>query len=266
MIKNLLLAFGLFASLLTYGQNSTLNRPKDPVVISGGSLSAFATLNPTDIVGFKYVQGIWTQIPVQVDERALLDIVTPYGPIASVTGTPLSPANPKIYFYCDASTYTGADPTPTFDSDDELVFMAQDAGGQFTGTTLPGGVVPGTKEQITITDPLGGVGYVYLFQNAGSLQPSAGVKYVNYSSNLTSTAGFPANKTGTNTENTTISTAHYTWHFSAEWVSDELKLVKGNNTDILDRYKNFFADGKCIRDEDIFSGREMLTLPVKPGL
>ena len=265
MLKIVLSAVSLLTTMFAYGQSSTLKRSKDPVVISGASLSSFSSLNPADIVGFKYVQGVWTQIPIQVDERAWLDIVTPYGPIASITGSPLSSANPKIYFYCDATTYTGADPTPTFDNDDELVFMVKDAGGQFTGTTYPVGVVTGTKEQITITDPLGGVGYVYLFQNAGSLEPSAGLKYVNYSSNLTSTTGFPANKTGVNTENTTISTANYSWHFSAEWVSDELKLLTGNNTDILDRYKNFFADGKCIRDEDIFSGRENAYVTCKAG-
>ena len=153
MLRILLSAVGLLTTLLAYGQVSTLNRPKDPVVLSGTILSKFYSLNPTDIVGFKYVQGVWTQIPIQVDERAWLDIVTPYGPIASITGAPLSPANPKIYFYCDPSTYTGADLTPTFDNDDELVFMAQDAGGQFTGTAYPVGVVAGTKEQITITDP-----------------------------------------------------------------------------------------------------------------
>jgi len=265
MLRILLSAVGLLTTLLAYGQVSSLNRPKDPVVLSGTILSKFSSLNPADIVGFKYVQGVWTQIPIQVDERVWLDIVTPYGPIASITGSPLSPANPKIYFYCDPSTYTGADPTPTFDNDDELVFMAQDAGGQFTGTAYPVGVVAGTKEQITITDPLGGVGYVYLFQHAGNLEPSANRKYVNYSSNLTSTAGFPANKTGVNTEITTISTANYSWHFSAEWVSDELKLLTGNNTDILDRYKNFFADGKCIRDEDMFSGRENAYVTCKAG-
>jgi len=44
-----------------------------------------------------------------------------------------------------------------------------------------------------------------------------------------------------------------------------MKLLTGNNTDILDRHKNFFADGKCIRDEDIFSARENAYITCKAG-
>jgi len=217
MNKILLSAIGLLISFASLGQVNPLNRPKDPVVISGSNLNSFSAFSSTSLVGFKYVQGAWTQIPIQVDERALSDIAAPYGPMAASVGVPLSPANPKIYFYCDPTTYIGVDPNTFFDSDDELVFMAQDAGEQFTGTTYPAGITPGTSQQITITNPLsGGVGYIYLFQNAGSLLPDAGIKYVTYASNLASTAGFPANKTGVNVENTQISTAFYTWHFAAE--------------------------------------------------
>ena len=266
MIKNLLSALVLLTSFASLGQVNPLNRPKDPVVLSGANLTKFSALRPSSLVGFKYVQGTWVQIPIQVDERALLDIATPYGPMAAGVGVPLSPTNPKIYFYTDPATFIGVDPNASFDSDDELVFMAQDAGEQFTGTTYPTGIVAGNNEQITIKNPSsGGLGYIYLFQSAGSLLPDAGIKYVNYSSNLASTAGFPANKTGVNLENTQIRTAFYTWHFSAEWVSDEMKILTGNNTDILDRHKNFFADGKCIRDEDIFSARENAYITCKAG-
>lgn len=261
LLTSLLAGCALFAS----GQSSTLNRPFDPVVLPGSGLSAFSALSPSAIVGFRFASGAWTQIPVQADERALLDIVTPYGPFAAAAGYPASPANPKIYFYCDASTYTGADPVSTFDANDELVFMARDAGGLFPGGTYPAGVVSGSCQRVTVTDPLGGVGYVYLFQKSGSLSPGAGASYVSYTSNVTATAGFPANGSGVNLENTTISTSRYTWHFAAEWVSDELKIGVGNNTDILDRYKNFFADGNCVRHEDAFSAGENAYVTCKAG-
>jgi hypothetical protein len=264
MAKNLTILALLFVTSIAFAQTSTLNRPNDPVVLTGAQLTTFSALQPNQIVGFKFVNGTWTQIPIQVDERALLDIVTPYGALAAQAGYPPSPSNPKVTFYTDATTNTGADPTTTFDSDDELVFMAKDAGGQSDGST-PQGVVAGTCREIIITDPLGGVGYVYLFQNGGSLLQGAGVSYVTYTSNLSSTLGFPVNSNITNVENTLITTAKYSWKFSAEWVSDEFKLIIGNNTNLLDRYKNFFADGNCIRHEDAFSAAQNAYITVKAG-
>jgi hypothetical protein len=142
--------------------------------------------------------------------------------------------------------------------------MAKDAGEQSDGSS-PQGVVPGTCSEILITDPLGGSGYVYLFQNAGSLQQGAGVSYVTYTSNLSSTVGFPVNLNISNVENTVITTSKYSWKFSAEWVSDEFRLIVGNNTNLLDRYKNFFADGNCIRHEDAFSAAQNAYVTVKAG-
>lgn len=264
MAKNLTILALLFVKSIAFAQTSTLNRPNDPVVLTGAQLTTFSALQPNQIVGFKFVNGTWAQIPIQVDERALLDIVTPYGALAAQAGYPPSPSNPQVTFYTDATTDIGADPTATFDSDDELVFMAKDAGGQSDGST-PQGVVAGTCREIMITDPLGGVGYVYLFQNGGSLQQGAGVSYVTYTSNLSSTAGFPVNESITNFENTVITTSKYSWKFSAEWVSDEFKLIIGNNTNLLDRYKNFFADGNCIRHEDAFSAAQNAYITVKAG-
>ena len=259
----------LFAALLlasaAQAQTSTLNRPYDPVVLTGASLPAYASLAPASIVGFQFKAGAWRQIPVQVDERALLDIVTPYGSAATGTAYPPAATNPRVLFYCDASTKVGADATATFDADDELVFMVADAGGRATGQAAPAGVVTGSGYEIAVTDPLGGLGYVYLFQSAGALVPGAGVSYLTYTSNLATTAGFPVNFNGTNAENTTISTARYSWHFAAEWVSDELKLAVGTNTDILDRHKNFFADGFCGRSEDTFSDAENAFIVAKAG-
>jgi hypothetical protein len=263
-MKNLLTHIFFFICFQSYAQVSTLTRSNDPVILSGADLSNFGALNPSAIVGFKFINGAWTQIPIQVDERALLDIVTPYGPLAATSAFPPSPTNPKIYFYTDATTYTGADPITTFDADDELVFMAKDAGGLFAGANYPSGIVSGSCRQITITDPLGGLGYIYLFQNGGSLSQNAGLNYVNYNFNSLGT-GFPANISGTNNENTTASTSKYSWHFSSEWVSDELKIAIGNNTDILDRYKNFFSNGSCLRHEDAFSAAENAYVTNKTG-
>ncbi|GAA3991913.1 hypothetical protein [Hymenobacter antarcticus] len=257
--------FLVIIARMASGQGSGLTRPHDPVALTGASLPALAGAVPTSLVGFKFVGGTWQQVPVQVDERALLDIVKPYG--ALTTGTPYapSPANLRVLFYTDAATFTGADPEAGFDADDELVFMASDAGGRATSVPAPAGVVASSGQEIIVTDPLGGVGYVYLFRNAGTLLQGAGVNYVTYTSDLATTPGFPANLSGTNAENTTVATARYQWHFSSEWVSDELRLLTGSGIDILDRYKNFFANGNCIRHEDAFSASENAFVTVKAG-
>lgn len=264
-------AFSLLG-FLCFPQSSSLKRDKDPVIISGASLPDFSTSGPAEIVGFKYVNGSWTQIPVQADERALLDIVTPYGPLAGTGAGYLPPgpsaSNPKLYFYCDAATHVGADPVTTFDSDDELSFMVKDAGGKFNGTSYPAGVVSNVCYQVMIRDTmLRDTGYVYLFQTNGALQPNAGINYINYTSNLPGSSGFPANNNMTNAESTTISTASYAWHFMSEWVSDELKIMAGNGADILDRHKAFFANGAagCGRHEELFSSGENAFIVCKTG-
>lgn len=272
MRKTIFLSIFSLLSILSFSQSSSLTRDKDPVIISGAGLPDFSTLGPNEIVGFKYVNNNWTQIPVQADERALLDIVTPYGPLAGTGVGYLPPgpsaSNPKIYFYCDAATHVGADPVGLFDSDDELSFMAKDAGGKFSGTSYPAGVTSGLCYQVMIRDTmLRDTGYVYLFQTNGALAPNAGINYINYTSNLSGSSGFPANNNMTNTENTTINTASYAWHFMSEWVSDELKIIAGNGVDILDRHKAFFANGSagCGRHEELFSSGENAYITCKIG-
>jgi hypothetical protein len=264
-------AFSL-AGFLSFAQSSSLVRNNDPVIISGASLPDLSTLTPSEIVGFKYAGGNWTQIPVQADERTLLDIVTPYGPLAGAGVGFLppapSPSNPKIYFYCDAATHVGVDAVNTFDSDDELSFMAKDAGGKFNGTSYPAGVAANLCYQVMVLDTvLHDTGYVYLFKTSGVLQPGAGVNYVNYTSDLAGTSGFPTNSSAKNAENTTISTVSYSWHFMCEWVVDELKILAGNGADILDRHKAFFANGTagCIRHEELFASGENAFIVCKTG-
>lgn len=259
----LTLHFGL-ATLCLFAQ-STLNRPNDPVILVGDDLTAYNSFACSDLVAFKNISGSWIQIPLQIDERELKDIVSGYGALAAGSGNPPSPSNPKILFYCDANTNIGADSSPLFDADDELVFMAKDAGGEFFGSGNPAGTVAGSCTQISITDSLGGIGYVYIYRQDGSLQQSAGLSYVTQTSNVQTVTGWPAHLNGLNIENTTISTSNYSWHISGEWISDELKLTLGTNVDILDRHKNFFANGFCGRSENTFSDAENAYLTVKAG-
>jgi len=260
--RGLLLAGLLFLEgpALARPQSSTLNRPSDPVVLTGADVPTLVGILPGEIVAFKYT-GSWVQIPVQVDERANVDFVQVYNNLYAL---------PPMVFPCytDAGTFTGVDPNPALDADDEIVFMARDAGGRPAAFSEPANVAANSGVEITITDPLGsGTGTVYLFQRSGiALVPSAGQSYVTYAFSLLSgpylstynIAGTPRGTppTQNNPENTTLTTAFYRHHFSDRWIDDELNLYAGGATgvDILDRHKNLYAPGVCTRSEDTFSG------------
>ena len=83
-----------------------------------------------------------------------------------------------------AMTGPTPDPVPTLDDDDEIAFMASDAGGQapFTAETFT--PPPGTSngQAVTITDPLdpGTVRAVYLFLKDGGSSYNASNGYVSY--------------------------------------------------------------------------------------
>jgi hypothetical protein len=223
----------------------------EPVILTDTQLSSFSSNSPGDIVGFKYDVGTWIQIPIQIDEMAILDITKPYGEPAS---------GYNILMYTDANWRTGADPNTLIDNNDELVFMSKDAGNQFTGIDYPIGIIASTKKEVVINDGLT-TSYVYLFQQDGSLQQGSGINYVQYQYSPTNTVFDYGNKR--NIENSFITTSKYKWHFAGEWISDQLVL---NNVDILDRHKAFFGDGTCLRSENTFSdgSNAMVTNKVGP--
>lgn len=237
--------------------SSTLDRPYDPVVLTGADVPLLAGIQPDDLVAFRY-DGGWQQIPVQVDERAIKDFADIYN-----YDEPWSPPSVRgitELVYTDSDTYTGPDPDATLDSDDEIAFMAKDAGGVAFSSSEPSGVVSGSGVELTISDPLdaGAQGYVYLFRSDGSLNPDAGQQYVSYDFNLLSGGTYLETYntvSGPNPENSLVTTPHYSHHFSDRWISDQIKISVGAATDvdILDRHKNLFGPGICVRSEDTFS-------------
>jgi hypothetical protein len=249
-------AAALFLSALAAGVSgaATLDRAADPVVLTGADVPALLGVAAGDIVAFRYESG-WVQIPVQVDERAVVDFADIYNHLGGVTETVTAPQ------YTDAGTYTGADPDPTLDANDEIVFMAADAGDPLPLATEPAGVVPGSGVQIDISDPLdAGAGTVYLFERSGGLDPGAGANYADYQFDLL--AGiYPDDydiANGPNPENSTVTTATYTLHLSDRWIVDEMHVLAGSATgvDILDRRKHLFGPGVCQRSEDTFANGE----------
>lgn len=222
-------------------------RDLDPVVLAGSEVPALLGLAPGSIVAFRWSteRRGWEQVPVQVDERH----VELMAKLRNGTGS----SGPTTLAYSDAGANAGPDPVTTLDSNDEVAFMAADTGGPVPkGTSAPAGVLTAGATRVVVTDPLAsydpvrgsGVGYLYLFQRAGSgLDPAAGRDYVDYDFQ-------PADPMG-HTEDSTVTSDRYRTHFAARWVRDEIAV--GGGPDVLDRHRNLFAVGVCGRSEDTFS-------------
>jgi hypothetical protein len=245
---------------------STIDRPDDPVVLTGSSLARLRGKAPNRIVAFRVTpEKTWQQVPVQVDERAVVDFgayptsnTTP-GTVGTVYGG--APIGRTALQYTDPDTFTGADPNATFDDDDELVFMASDLGG-LAPQGHPAGVVAGSAVEVTVKDPIDedDLGWLYLYETTGSLQPGAGRSYVTYTFGLTSGDYRTTYKraAGPNPESSTVTTARYSHHFGDRWQNDSLVVRAGNATqvDVLDRHKSRLIPGNCGRSEDTFNAGE----------
>lgn len=237
-----------------------LGRDRDPLLLRGASLPDLLGADPERIVAFRW-SGTWQQIPVQVDERAVVDFGTIYD--SSATGF-------TVLTYADTSTFTGPDPDVTFDADDELVLMGKDAGDPSGAPADPAGTIVGSGVELTITNPLtGAVAYAYLFESDGSLSPGAGESRVAYDFVLLSgdykTTYNMSN--GPNPEDSQVTTSAYAVHFADRWIRDETNVTAGGatGTDILDRHKNLYAPGNCGRSEDTFSDGEGAFIVNKEG-
>ena len=244
----------LSLSISATSRSSSLDRDLDPVVLTGAQLPKLLGLDPASVVAFRRQVG-WVQIPVQIDER---DVVT----FDQVYGGGYPQGDIDVEAYTDPGTYVGADSNPLFDQDDELVFMAKDAGPVApVGTSLPGGVIAGSGVQLAIYDSLdGGAGFVYLFESAGSLTPDAGADYVSYTFDLLA-GSYPGDydlANGPNPELSSVVTSRYETEFIDRWIRPVTKVTAGGATgvDILDRHKNLFEPGNCIRSEETFSNGE----------
>jgi hypothetical protein len=241
----------------------TLNRPEDPVVLTGAQVPALASVGAGDVVAFRWVTA-WDQVPIQVDERKQVDLGAVYNAAAMGFSTTV---------YADPGTFTGADANPAVDADDELVFMAKDLGPAApAGTAPPPGVVAGSGVGVKVRSTLGDPAreaWVYLFKRSGGLSPGAGESYVDYDFQLLSGPYKTTYKLqdGPNPENTTVTTPFYVDHFSDRWLNDQLKVRAGSasQVDLIDRHKTLLAPGNCGRSEDTFNDAEGAFVANKVG-
>jgi len=234
---------------------STLNRPADPVVLTGADIPSLTGIAPEDLVAFRY-DGGWVHIPVQVDERAIVNYNDVYDGHTNWGG------NFTRLSYTDSGTFTGGDPDATLDDDDEIALMAKDAGAKPGTFSEPLHVIPGSGVEVAISDPVdAGWGYVYLFEQDGTLDPGAGVQYVDYQFTLLSGDYLTTYEVGSgwDPEDTTVTTLYYERHFSDRWICDGLSIYAGSATgvDILDRQKSpTRGPGSCDRTTDTYSEGE----------
>lgn len=239
---------------------NALNRPADPVIMTGADVHWLTGITPNELVAWRYEEvsstaGTWRQIPVQVDERAEVEM----GRITKENLSKEERGRSRALQYTDPDTLTGPDPDTSLDADDEIVFMARDAGQKApAGVPEPEGVIPNSGIEVAVSDSLDGeIGYVYLFRQDGTLDPSAGQSYVDYHFKLLSgdyltTYQF---EQGFNPEDSIITTSYYSVHFSDRWVDDELHILTAGSSgvDILDRHKTRLAPDNCTRTENTFS-------------
>ncbi|MEN0045571.1 MAG: T9SS type A sorting domain-containing protein [Bacteroidota bacterium] len=259
----------IFLSLAFVLHSNAQTRDCDPVVVTGTDLACVNGENPQDVVAFKYENGTgWIQIPMQIDERIVLDIVTPYDAV-EVANLPMCRRNStrdiawNVLFYADAKTHVGADTDASFDNDDELVFMAKDVGDQRVGTVYPTGTVAGSLCELMVEEPLSGnstLGYIYLFLQNGSLDQAAGADYVTYNftyaNNYLNTYTECPPTPDMNLENSTITSNNYELGFSERWTEEVFKIKVGDEIDILDRHQLFINAGSCNSVEERFSNEQ----------
>jgi len=249
MVRRIGLAGLVALAAASTGCGSLPGRDLDPVVMTGAQAGSLQGTPAGRVVAFARRANAWQQVPVQVDERAVVDL----GPVRNMSNSGVTAT-----VYTDPNTKVGADPDPNLDANDEIAFMARDAGDAAGLAPDPAGVVAGSGVEVKVTDPTSpsDVAWVYLYRSDGSLSPGAGKQYVSYtfslnSGNYLTTYDFAA---GPNPESSSVTTSRYRRRFSDRWVDDGLDILAGgaSGADILDRHKPQFGPGICGRTEDTF--------------
>jgi hypothetical protein len=172
---------------------STLDRDEDPIVVAGVDFPGFDGDPIAELILYTFSEGIWSPIPFQIDER-----------LDDSIGTYVN--------YEDG----------LLDANDELAFMAKDA-GQTAGLEWPDDPEARQYEryQVTASDPLnpGDNGYAYLFRS--TTLPTSTASYVDWNETLQ-----------------TVTAVSYTAAFNpASFVGLADLTVNNTGTDILDRQK-----------------------------
>ncbi|HEX2295326.1 MAG TPA: Ig-like domain-containing protein [Actinomycetota bacterium] len=241
-------------------------------------------VDPADVVAYAFDGDRFNEIPVQVDERFPYFLANPNSDFGIYSGTDKEltyawdvESWKKTAGRCEAEYpaedtsklqgFPTTDPVPTLDHDDEVVFMADDAGVQ-ADLTVPG--PPGTGEQrqeISLVDPRDPTAerFVYLFTKPTGPKFDADNGYVDYERDAnadewidrnsfaandpeklgTSNTGYGPNLSGTvcdpdgtvrnstdrfPRDGVTVTTDTYQWRATGRWMVREMHVTKPGTT------------------------------------
>ncbi len=278
--------FGIIPGQVRNAHNGQLLYPLPGAPVLGGAPVG-------EIAAFAWHNG-WTEIPVQVDEKAPYFLANANSDFSVYSGTDQELSyvwdNGDVHAIgveswgmtggqCARAYDTNGvndgrnngvaaavpDPVPGLDDDDEIAFMASDAGDLAPLLSKPVGAAEG--QQIVLNDPLGfnAPRYVYLFRKAGGSVFNASNGYVRYQRDAnadqwvdrtfwsdndpqkigTSNTGYGPNLQGSvcpdgtaatargsndrfPRDGVTVSTRDYQWRATGRWMVRDLKIAKPN--------------------------------------
>lgn len=189
---------------------NTLNRPEDPVIVAGADLPAFDGQPIDELKLYTFNGSSWSAVPFQIDER-----------LNDITGT-----------------YTIFE-DGLLDDNDELVFMAKDAGQIATTTDWPSDTqaLANPRVEVEVNDPLSPAdkGWAYLYRSTTlAIDPTS---YITWNESLQ-----------------TVTALSYTASFTDTFVGLADVTVNGNGVDILDRQKTRVDTSIINLDEEDLAG------------
>lgn len=163
--------FTVFASLVLISTAAALSQPKtlernlEPVVVSGASLPDFSGAPISQLFLYAYREGAWQQIPFQFDERGI--------------------ANNDTSFFIEDDGL--------LDDNDELVFMARDAGDRTEAFNWIDNEdsFNSIRYEIAVSDPLAqdGKAWAYLYRSSTLILDPNLTDYIDYFESNTGNAG-----------------------------------------------------------------------------
>ena len=244
--------------------NGTLTVPPDPRT----------GVDPAKIAAYRWNGKRFVEVPVQVDERFPYFLANANSDFGFYSGTDEEltyawdvESWKKTAGECFAEYPEGAeamaDPVPTLDDDDEIAFMASDAGAAAPSDAVPPTGALSDPYDVTLADPLapGSTSHIYLFttESGSSFDSSNG--YVHYERDAdadewidrgsftdddpeklgTSNTGYGANLSGTvcdpngtvrestdrfPRDGVTVSTRAYRWRATGRWMVRSKRIAK----------------------------------------
>jgi len=186
-----------FAMLVTVGQ-AQINRPYEPFVLTGDTLSQFLNKEVQNLYLYAYNKSTdsWEMIPFQIDE------VNPE-------------VNDSLKYFEPEDSLGGL-----LDSDDELVFMLRDLGDRADSTDWLAGA-DSVRYEISFYDSLdGNRGYVYLYCSNSITEPVPNRYGMGYDK-----------------ANDRVISAYYEAGFNNTGQLADVMITSGTSVDIFDRLK-----------------------------